>query len=173
MPERHTLVFTRCGFNVLTDHDRRTITLQFEDEWPNFGLVPGPDGRVIESRRPRPLGGIAGMLSNHPIDRIFRALRRRFGGGLPGRLIRWASGKAGPLVLPAHTRLHPDNPVVICFEIGVRDGERMDAALAALLTFLRRLPGYQRTYGEPLDRDGIERAPDGGPWMPRGRPKRP
>jgi hypothetical protein len=42
---------------------------------------------------------------------------------------------------------------VLCFEMGVKQGERLEAALATLLAFLRHEPEYQRTFGPPLDRD--------------------
>jgi hypothetical protein len=44
---------------------------------------------------------------------------------------------------------------VICFEIGVKPGARMEAALATFLDFVQQQPGYQRTYGSPLDRDQV------------------
>lgn len=129
MPERHTIDFARCSFNIVTDADRRTITLQFENPFPGPTVVP------------------------ESVDRILKDLRRRFGGGILGRLIRWSSGESDPLVLPRRGLPHPDNPDVLCFEIGVKDGAKVEGALATLLDFLRRQPGYQRTYGAPLDRD--------------------
>jgi hypothetical protein len=129
MPERHSVDFARGSFNVLSDAQARTITLQFE----------------------RTRGG------RDPIDstirRVLKALDRRHGGGITSRLNRWMRGEGNPLVLPARPVPHPENPDVLCFEIGVRPGERMDSALAGLLDFLRQQPGYERTYGPPLDRD--------------------
>ncbi len=39
----------------------------------------------------------------------------------------------------------------------VKEGQTTDAALAALLDYLRTLPGYRQTHGDPLDRDIVER----------------
>jgi hypothetical protein len=129
MAERHTVDFARCSFNVINDADRRTITVQFENPFPGPRVVP------------------------ESVDRILKAIRQRFGGGIVGRLTRWSRGESNPLVLPQRGHAHPDNPDVLCFEIGVKDGARIEGALATLLDFLRRQPGYQRTYGAPLDRD--------------------
>jgi hypothetical protein len=131
MPERHTVDFARCSFNIVTDADRRTITLQFENPFPGPRVVP------------------------ESIDRILNALRRRFGGGILGRLNQWRSGESSPLVLPRRGHPHPDNPDVLRFEIGVKNGARIEGALATLFDFFRRQPGYQTTYGAPLDRDPV------------------
>lgn len=157
MPERHTVVFQRCHFNVITDHDRRTITLQFEESDPFLEIVLGRDGRPIKPRRSPSVGGLARMLSNRPIDRILRALDRRFDNGLAGWLSRWRTGGESPLVLAAKAEVHPENPDVVCFRIGVKANHPTDAALAALLSYIRTLPGYQQTFGDPLDRDITER----------------
>ena len=131
MSERHTVDFARCSFNIVTDADRRTITLQFDHEAPRLG--------------------------SRPISLILKAIRRRYGDGPIARLSRWKTGEANPFVLPSHSRSHPDHPDVLCYEMGVKGGGggTMDSALAALLDFLRRQPGYERTYGAPLDLDGL------------------
>lgn len=132
MPERHTIDFARCSFNVVTDGDRRTITLQFSDDFPRRRLAA-------------------------PIGQVLNALRRRYGDGLIARLNRWRTGERSPFVLPPRSRPHPENPEVLCYEIGVRGdgGGTMDSALATLLEFLRQQPGYERTYGAPLDLDEV------------------
>jgi hypothetical protein len=125
MSERHTVDFIRGSINILSNGERGTITLQFEK---------AADGLK-------------------PISRILKALERRYGVGVMRRLSRWRTGESNPFVLPLRTKPHPENPDVLCFEIGVKQGERMESALAALIEFLRRQPGYQRTFGSPLDRD--------------------
>ena len=127
MIERHTIDFNRVSFNVISDADRQTITLQFDRI-----------GSGLES-----------------IQRILRAVRRRFGEGIASRLSRWRTGQGNPFALPARIRPHPEYQDVLCFEIGVKRDARMEAALATLLDFLRQLPGYKRTYGSPLDRDQV------------------
>ena len=129
MAERHTVDFVPDSFNLISDGERRTITLQFE--------------RSLEWRKPVP----------QPIGRILKAIKRRYGGGLMSRLHRWKHGERNPLVLPSRIEPHPENPDVLRFEIGVRPGETMESALASLFECLRRQPGYQRTFGAPLDRD--------------------
>jgi hypothetical protein len=127
MIERHTIDFARVSFNVISDADRGTITLQFAQA-----------------------GG-----GRESIRGILRAIQRRFGGGVVSRLNRWSTGESNAFVLPQGSKPHPDYPDVICFAIGVKPGARMEAALATFLDFLRQLPGYQRTYGSPLDRDEV------------------
>jgi hypothetical protein len=127
MIERHTIDFARVSFNIVSDADRGTITLQFAQT-----------------------GG-----RRESIQEILRAIHRRFGGGVMSRLNRWSTGESNSFVLPKCSKPHPDYPDVICFEIGVRPGARMEAVLARFLDFLRQLPGYQRTYGSPLDRDEV------------------
>lgn len=131
MSERHTVDFARCSFNVVTDSDRRTITLQFDNEWSG--------------------------LQSEPIARLIKAIRQRYGAGVLARLNRWRTGERHPFILPPRCLPHPDNPDVLCYEIGVRGegGGTMDSALATLLEFLRQQPGYERTYGAPLDRDQV------------------
>jgi hypothetical protein len=155
MPERHTIDFARGSFNLVTDADRRTITLQFEDA---FRALPGRrhrrpslEWRIMSLRFEDAFPG--GRVVSESIDRILKALRQRFGGGILGGLNRWSRRERNPLVLPRRGHPHLDNPDVLCFEIGVKDGAKVEAALATLLDFLRRQPGYQRTYGAPLDRD--------------------
>jgi hypothetical protein len=125
MSERHTVDFDRVSFNVISDAERETITLQFEN-----------------------------VLSGHAhIQQILKAIERRYGVGLFGRLRRWIVGTESALILRSHGRLHPENPDVLCLELGVRRGERMESALGNLIEFLRQQPGYQRMFGSPLDRD--------------------
>jgi hypothetical protein len=128
MPERHTVDFARCSFNVVSDGERRSIILQFHPQ-------------AAGSKR-------------EPIALIFKALRRRYGGGLIAHLNRWRTGEGHPFVLPPRTEPHPDCPEVLCYRIRVRPGGgTMDSALATLLEFFREQPGYERTYGAPLDLD--------------------
>jgi hypothetical protein len=157
MPERHTIDFARCSFNVVTDADRRTITLQFEDAFR------APQGGRRRRRRPSLASQIitlrfedafpGGSVVSDSVDRILKALRRRFGRGLLVRMTQWRRGESNPLLLPRRGHPHPDNPDVLSFEIGVKDGSKVEGALATLLDFLLRHRGYQRTYGAPLDRD--------------------
>jgi hypothetical protein len=133
MPERHSVDFDRVGFNVLTDAEARTITLQFENP-------DGPHGEVPSGMRP-----------------ILDAIRRRYGAGVVRRLVRWAKKRDNPLAPDVRCEPHPDNPDVLCFRIGVTPGKRMESALTALLDFLRQQPGYRRTLGPPLDRDSLDR----------------
>jgi hypothetical protein len=129
MAERHTVDFVRDSFNLVSDAERRTITLQFES--------------YLDRRKPIP----------QPIGRILKAIESRYGGGLMSRLTRWRRGESNPLVLPSRSQPHPDNPEVLCFEIGVRPGATMESALASLCEYLRQQPGYERMFGAPLDRD--------------------
>ena len=125
MPERHSIDFVRASVNIITDAAARIITLQYE-RWH------GPP----EAMKP-----------------ILGAISRKFGAGIRNRLRRWMTGQSSPFVLPPGAKPHPENPDVLCFEIGVKQSEKMDAALAALIGFLRQQPGYQRTFGPPLDPD--------------------
>jgi len=125
MPERHSVDFIRASFNIISDAERRTIALQFD----MVISVPGA------------------------VERIVSALYGRYGSGIRGRLNRWRKGERSPLVMPSRGKPHPENPDVIRFEIVVKQGERLESALATLLGFLRQQPGYQRTFGPPLDRD--------------------
>jgi hypothetical protein len=127
MTERHTIDFARVSFNIVSDADRGTITLQFDQ-------AGGGDG------------SIAGIL---------RAIHQQFGDGIPCRIRRWISGERNPLVVSRRARPHPEYPDVLRFEISVKPGERIEGALAMFLDFLRQQPGYQRTYGSPLDRDHV------------------
>jgi hypothetical protein len=129
MSERHTIDFARASFNVVSDAERNTITLQFESSG-------GDQERV-----------------NPPIARVLKAIERRYGTGIASRLKRWRTGECNPLVLPSGSTPHPENSEVFCFEIGVEPGERLEFALATLFEFLRQQPEYQRTFGPPLDRD--------------------
>ena len=129
MPERHTVEFRELCLNILSDASRGTIVLQVD----RLDARPGA------------------------IARLERALRGRFGAGLAARLRRHWRGDASPLAPGPPARPHPDNVDVICWEIAVRAGVRMDDALGALLRFCRDQPGYLRTLGAALDAD--ERAP--------------
>ena len=126
MIERHSIDFDWVIFNVVSDADRHTMTLQFESNSP---------------------------LVRQGIRRILRAIEQRFGNGIASRLRRWHSGQGNPFVLPAGTTTHPEYGDVLFFEIGVKPGVRMEDALASLLDHLRQLPGFKRIYGPPLDRD--------------------
>ena len=117
MPERHSIDFVRASVNIITDPATRTITLQYE-RWhsPPEAIKP-----------------------------ILKAISRKFGTGIKDLVCRWTTGQSSPFVLPKGARLHPENPDVLCFEIGVKQNEKMDAALATLIGFLRQQPGFQRT----------------------------
>jgi hypothetical protein len=129
MSERHSVDFARDSFNVICDTDRHSITLQFE--FSRNGRAPVTDSMA----------------------RILKAIRSRYGGGVVCRLNRWRRGEGRPLVPPARSRPHPENPDVYCFEMRVDQGEKIESALAGLLEFLRQQPGYRRMFGPPLDRD--------------------
>lgn len=128
MAERHTIDFKQCSFNVLSDGDRGTITLQFE--------------RAGQGRR----------AVGRPIAQVLTALQRAYGSGIVGRLHRLGSAEDDMLRLPTESKPHPDNPDVLCFEIEVKPGCAMDTALGAVLALLQQ-PEYLRTLGAPLDRD--------------------
>ena len=125
MTERHSVEFARVGFNVISDDVRGTLTLQFD------AARPIPD----------------------PMNQILLAIRREYSDGIASRLRRWRTVQTNMFVPSARIQPHPTNPDVHCFEIGVKDGAAMEAALETLLSFLRQLPGYRRTIGAPLDRD--------------------
>jgi len=125
MPERHSIDFVRASVNIIADADKRTIALQYERSH-------GP---------PEAMNAILGAIS------------RKFGTGIINRLSQWMTGRSSPFVLPRAAKPHPETPDVLCFEIGVKQSEKMDAALDALIGFLRQQPGYQRTFGPPLDPD--------------------
>jgi hypothetical protein len=129
MPERHSIDFTRASVNIISDAERRTITLQYE----------------------KPLG------PPDAIKPILGAISKKFGTGIKDRVNRWKRGETSPFQLSGHAKPHPENPDVQCFEMNVSASERMDSALAALLECLRQQPGYQRTFGPPLDRDQLPR----------------
>ena len=75
MIERHTIDFARVSFNVVSDADRGTITLQFDQAGGGLGSIPG----------------------------ILRAIHQRFGGGVLSRIRRWKSGEISPFVVSRHT----------------------------------------------------------------------
>ncbi len=118
MPERRSVDFDQVSFNVISDPERSTITLQF----PSFG---------------------GGSTSRESVatKQILKAITARYGMGLKGQLIRWKLGTNSPLLLPSQNKPHPDAPDVLCFEMGVRPGERMDLVLADFLAFLSQRPG--------------------------------
>ena len=126
MIERHSIEFGRVIFNVVSDADQHTMTLQFQS---NSSSV------------------------RQGITRLLRAIERRFGDGIARRLSRWHNGQGNPLMLPTGTTTHPEYDDVLFFEIGVKPGVRMEDALALLLDYLRQLPEFKRLYGPPLDRD--------------------
>jgi hypothetical protein len=134
MIERHTFEFNRFGVNVLSDAERAAISLQFDTS-----------GYGVEA-----------------IEPILKAVKRRFGRGIWGQLSRWMTGEGDLLLLISHGKPHPDNPDVIRVEMAIKDGERMDSALAALVDFFRRQPGFCRMLGSPLDRDDLDRRTRGG-----------
>jgi hypothetical protein len=134
MIERHTFEFNSFGVNVLSDAERGAISLQLDTS-----------GCRMEA-----------------IEPILKAVKRRFGRGIWGHLSRWMTGEGDPLLLISHGKPHPDNPDVIRVEMAVKDVERMDSALAALVDFFRRQPGYCRMLGSPLDRDNLDRRTWGG-----------
>ncbi len=130
MAERHTIDFARDSVAVVSDADRRRITLQFE-----------------------------GVNDGQPTaKRLWTALQRRYGPGPLARIGRWSRGEDHPLILPARGQPHPESPDVFVVEVEIRPGPPMEEVLSDLLEFFRRQPGYVRTYGDPLDRD-LERPP--------------
>ncbi|QEH36764.1 hypothetical protein OJF2_53490 [Aquisphaera giovannonii] len=129
MAERHTIDFDWDAFNVLTDHDARTITLQFERTLDGLG----------------PLSPCAAA--------VLADIRRRFGDGLLGRLRRRLADQRSPFELARSPTTHPDGPHAVRFVLAVRDGFRTDSALSTLLEFLRGRPGFRRITGPPLDPD--------------------
>jgi hypothetical protein len=131
MSERHTVDFDRVSFNVISDAERDSITLQFENV-------------------------LCGRAS---IQQILKTINREFGVGLFGRVRRWITGTDHSLVLRSHSKLHPENPDVVCVELGVQRGERMELALGELIEFLRQQPGYRQMFGSPLDRDEMPSPP--------------
>jgi hypothetical protein len=126
MIDRHSFEFDRAIFNVIADAEERTITLQFQHT------------TILEGRA---------------IERVLTAIRRRFGDGITGRLSRWKAGQSNSLLLPGRSVSHPEYPDVLCFEIKVKAGDGVEAALATLLNFIRELPGHKQAYGAPLDCD--------------------
>ena len=127
MAERHSIDFIRASVNIISDTQRRTITLQYE-KWP------GPP----DAMKP-----------------ILGAISRKFGTGVRDRFRRWLRGENTQFVRTGPSKPHPENPDVHCFEMIVKEGQTIDSALAGLLGFLRQQPGYQRTFGPPLDPDQL------------------
>jgi hypothetical protein len=133
MAERHTVDFDRVSFNVLSDEERGTITLQFDSPiWGHAG------------------GHVKGLAA---------AIGRRYGGGWKSRLDRWLAGEGEPLLVAGPSGPHSENAEVYCLELWVKRGAKMESALADLVEFLRRQPGYRRLLGQPLDRDQMRERP--------------
>lgn len=149
MAERHSVEFKTCSFNVLSDEDRGTITLQY-DRWGSGGGrsrkgFPRFFQAVVEECR----GGFDRQ--NPGMSRVLQALRGEYGDGLICRFKRWSTGAPGPFELPSASVPHRENPDVLCFQIRVVAEERMEASLERLLDFFSRQPEYQRTFGSQLD----------------------
>jgi hypothetical protein len=135
--EIHTIDLMKGSITIISDAEKGTITLQFD--------------RVGDGLE--------------PVKRILKAIGRRYGDGVMGRLSRWRSGESNPFVLASQSKPHPSNPDVLCFEIRIKPGERLESALGTLLGLLRQQPGYRRTFGSPLDRDHmlsrVQKVPSG------------
>ncbi len=125
MNEIHSVDFDRFGVNILSDAEWGSIVLQFDISTCGVGAI-GP---------------------------TLKAVQRRFGQGIWGHLSRWMTGARGMLVVTSHAQPHPDQPDVFVVKMAVKEGERMDAALGALMDFFRTQPGYRRPLGPPLDPD--------------------
>ena len=122
MPEYHTVEFRRCSFNVISDAERRTLTLQFD---------------TLNT-------------SHKAIQKLLEAIERRFGKRTM-RWFQWRrSDEGSPLLIRPGSSSRQVSPDVHRYEIGVRPGETMDSALGALLGFLRVQPEYQHTFGADL-----------------------
>jgi hypothetical protein len=121
MIERHTVDFDRFGINLLRNAERGTIWLHFDTS-----------ECLVQEMGP-----------------VLKAIDRRFGRGLWGRLSRWMTGRGRPTLLASSSSAHPENPEVIRVEMTIKDGERMDSVLAALMDLFRQQPGYCRTLGPP------------------------
>jgi len=131
MSERHTVDFDRVSFNIISDAEQRTITLQFDTPlWRREG--------------------------DH-VKRLLKAIGRRYGAGFKSRLGRWLAGERESLLVVKRSGPHAENAEIFCFELGVKRESKTEAALADLVEFFRRLPGYRRLLGQPLDRDQIRR----------------
>jgi hypothetical protein len=128
MPERHTVDFDRLGVNVLSDAERGTVVLQFDRASGDAKTLAG----------------------------VVKGVNGRFGGGAWRRWNRWVRGERDVLKIVSPAVPHPENPDVIRVEMAASPGVPMDVALGVLLDFFRRQPGYRRTFGAPLDRDGID-----------------
>jgi len=129
MSERHTVDFDQISFNVISDAERETITLQFD--------------------------ATSGTYGREQTKRIIQAITGRFGPGIRSRASRWLTGLGDPLALVRRSGTHPENPDVLCLELSVKRGVCVESALAELVEFLRRQPGYRRLLGQPLDRDQV------------------
>jgi len=51
MSERHTVDFIRGSFNVVSDAERKTITLQFESSGDGLKPVSPPIARVLKASK--------------------------------------------------------------------------------------------------------------------------
>lgn len=121
MSERRSVEFDQFGYNIVCDEDRGTMTLQFTSSG-------GEGARAVR--------------------RLLRAVEERYGGG-EARWSRRKEESISPLILLRDSRPHEDASDVLCFEMGVKPGERMDLVLADFLAFVSRQPGYRRTLGGP------------------------
>jgi hypothetical protein len=134
MAERHTVDFDRISFNVLSDAERGTITLQFDSE--------------------------IGRHQNDQLKRLLSVLRYRYGASFMSRLRRWSVRAPEPLLLVGSSGPHPENADILCLELRLNREARLESALVDLVEFLRRQPGYRRLLGQPLDRGQMrERTP--------------
>ena len=115
MIERHTIDFARVSFNVISDPDRGTITLQFDQAGA---------GRGFRSRDP----------TSHSPTVWRRGLSRLR--SLEHRRTRVHS------CCPERGHPHPDYPDVLCFEMQRQAWlASTEAALATFLGFLRATAG--------------------------------
>lgn len=129
MNEIHSIEFNRFGVNILSNEEQGTIVLQFDASEYGLGAI-GP---------------------------TLKAVQGQFGHGIWGHFNRWMTGAGDILLVTSHAQPHPDHPEVIVVEMAVKEGARMDTALAALVDFFRSQPGYRRTMGPPLDPDAPHR----------------
>lgn len=131
MSERHTADFDRVSFNILSDAERGTISLQFDTPiWRHGG---------------------------DQVKRLVSAIGRRYSGGWRSRFSRWIAGAGEPPLVVGPSGPHSENAEVYCLELGLKRGAKMESALADLVKFLREQPGYRRLLGHPLDPDQMHK----------------